>query len=290
MKTIKLLFILIVTSVIAGCTVTKDRELAPIDESGYTLVETDFKALLFSDADMVWPEGAAIGIYGSEMGYNVPYTIKNAGVGRGQASFYGPLVKGAIAAYYPYDPSFVGDANAMPFTLEPEQTYNEDATDLYLTHSPTAYAHLFQGKMEFYYPNGLLCLNLDFSEAVKVKQLRVESASNGISGLGVIKADGSTNMTENSNLYVRLDCGEGILSKDADGALTDFFLVVMPGTYDDLTVSVDLEESDSPFVCRLPEVVIEKVNATESLMTTVSIKPASGPDGFDEVEVEFDEE
>lgn len=289
MKTIKLLFILIVTCVITGCTETKDREFAPIDESGYTLVETDFKALLFSDQEMLWPEGASIGVYGSQMGYNVPYTIKNAGVGRGEASFYGPMVKGTIAAYYPYSPSFVGDANAMPFTLESEQTYNENPTELYLEHSPTAYAHLQGGKMDFYYPNGLLCVNLGFSEAVKVTQLRIDSKSSGVSGLGTIQADGSVNMTENSELYVTLDCGEGIMSKDADGALTDFYFVVMPGVFDDLSVTVHFEGSDVPFICSLPETVIEKVDATSASMTTVIVSPSEGPDGFVEEDVEFDE-
>ncbi len=290
MKTIKLLFILIVTSVITGCTVTKEKEFAPVDESGYTLVETDFKALLFSEEDMVWPEGAAIGVYGTEMGYNEPYTIKKAGVGRGEASFYGPLVKGDVAAYYPYSPSFIGDANAMPFTLESEQTYNENPTELYLMHSPTAFAHLRQGRMEFYYPNGLLCLNLGFADAVKVKSLRIESELSGISGLGVIKSDGSINMTESSKPYVTLDCGEGVLTKAEDGTLTPFYLVLMPGVYDDLKVTVHIDGVEAPFTCGIPEIAIEKVDADDARMTTVSVIPAEGPDGFVEEDVEFDEE
>ena len=78
MKTIKLLFILIVTSVITGCTLTKDKEFAPIDETGYTLLYTDFKALKFSEDQLLWPEGAAIGVFGTEQGYNESYVIKNA--------------------------------------------------------------------------------------------------------------------------------------------------------------------------------------------------------------------
>ena len=96
MKNMKSLSILIVMYVIAGCTVTKQKEYPPVDDSGYTLVEADFKALLFSDKDMVWPEGASIGVYGSEQGYNEPYAIKKAGVGLGQAFFYGPVVKDEI--------------------------------------------------------------------------------------------------------------------------------------------------------------------------------------------------
>lgn len=295
MKTIKLLFILIVTSVITGCTVTKEKEFAPVDESGYTLVETDFKALLFSEEDMVWPEGAAIGVYGTEMGYNEPYTIKKAGVGRGEASFYGPLVKGQIAAYYPYDSSYIGDADAMPMNLEADQAYDADLKAMYLKYNPTAFAHLSYGKMDFYYPTGLLCLNLGFPEAETVKKLRLDSQTTGLSGLGVVKGDGTAHMTESASRYVTLDCGEGLATMGEDDVLTAFPVVLLPGTYDDLQVSVYLEGSEQPFVCKLPEVVIEKINASANQMqlTTITVTLSrdgeEGPDGFVEEEVEFEE-
>ena len=219
MKTIKLLFILIVASVIAGCTVTKQKEYPPVDDSGYTLVEADFKALLFSDKDMVWPEGASIGVYGTEQGYNEPYAIKKAGVGLGQAFFYGPVVKGTLAAYYPYSPSYIGDAAAMPFLIESEQVYGEDPVEMYLKYTPSAFAHMNEGKMEFHYPNALLRLTVGFAEAVKVKGLRLDSEKSGLSGLGVIMQDGTIRMTENADNHIVLNCGEGVLSRADDDSL-----------------------------------------------------------------------
>ena len=68
MKKYRYIFILIAAAVIAGCTVKKDKEYGPVDESGYTLVQADVESLLFGDDQRVWPEGAAIGVYGSEMG------------------------------------------------------------------------------------------------------------------------------------------------------------------------------------------------------------------------------
>jgi len=289
MKNMKSLSILIVMYVIAGCTVTKQKEYPPVDDSGYTLVEADFKALLFSDKDMVWPEGASIGVYGSEQGYNEPYAIKKAGVGLGQAFFYGPVVKGTIAAYYPYSSSYIGDAVAMPFFIEPEQVHQDDPLETYLKYTPTAFAHMHEGKAEFYYPNGLLRMTVGLPDAVKITGLRIESEKSGLSGQGVVQEDGTVRMTENANNYLVLNCGEGILSRSGDGTLTGFCLVMSPGTYTDLKVSLDIDGFDSPFVCRLPEIVLERIDASDMGVTTLSISPSGGPSGFEQVEVEFDE-
>lgn len=283
-------FILAVVTVTAGCTEYKDKEYPPVDDSGYTLVEADFKALLFSEEAMVWPEGASIGVYGSEQGYNEPYAIKKAGVGLGQAFFYGPMVKGTVAAYFPYSPSYIGDVAAMPFFIEPEQEYEEDPVGMYLKYTPTAFAHMNEGKMEFHYPNALLRLTLDFPVAVKVKGLRLDSEKSGLSGLGVIMEDGTASMTENANDHLVLDCGEGVLSRSGDGSLTGFCLVMLPGTYDDLKVTLDIDGFVTPFVCSVPEVALEKINASDMSVVTLSFSPTGGPDGFSEVVVEFDKD
>ena len=283
-------FILAVATLTAGCTDYKDKEYPPVDDSGYTLVEADFKALLFSDKDMVWPEGASIGVYGSEQGYNEPYAIKKAGEGLGQAFFYGPVVKGTLAAYYPYSPSYIGDAAAMPFLIESEQVYGEDPVEMYLKYTPSAFAHMNEGKMEFHYPNALLRLTVGFAEAVKVKGLRLDSEKSGLSGLGVIMQDGTIRMTENADNHIVLNCGEGVLSRSDDGSLTGFCLVMPPGTYDDLKVTLHIDGFDSSFVCSVPEVVLEKIDASDMSVVTLSFSPSGGPDGFSEVEVEFDKD
>ena len=102
MRKLHFIFILTMAAVIAGCTVYKDKEYEPIDDNGCTIVEADIESLLIGDDSRVWPDGAAIGVYGSELGENEMYTIKDAGVGLNSASFYGPVVKGNVSAYYPY--------------------------------------------------------------------------------------------------------------------------------------------------------------------------------------------
>ena len=289
MKKYRYIFILIAAAVIAGCTVKKDKEYGPVDESGYTLVQADVESLLFGDDQRVWPEGAAIGVYGSEMGDNEPFVIKYAGEGLKTAGFYGPMVKGTLLAYFPYSESYIGDASAMSYSIESEQVYVSDPVEMFENYTPMAFAGMTDGKLKFSYPNGLLKVTVESQSAVTVKQVKITSADSKLSGLGVFHADSRVSMTESSQNYVELDCGDGVSATAADGTLNGFYLVLAPGTYDDLQLSVTLEGADAPFACAIPEVEIKKISATDFSMVTVGFRPDGGPAGFDEVEVEFDE-
>ena len=289
MKKYRYIFILIAAAVFAGCTVTKDKEYGPVDESGYTLVQADIESLLFGSDQRVWPEGAAIGVYGSEMGENEPFVIKTAGEELKTAGFYGPMVKGTLLAYFPYSESYIGDASAMPYTLPSEQEYQTDPVSMFMNYTQMAFASMTDGRLKFAYPNGLLNITVESQSAVSVKKVVITSESSKLSGMGVFLADGSVRMTENSQDYIQLDCGEGVSAKAADGSLNGFYMVVPPGTYDDLLLSIYLEGADAPFACKIPEIEIEKISATDFCMVTVGFRPVGGPAGFDEVEVEFDE-
>lgn len=289
MKKYRYIFILIAAAVIAGCTVKKDKEYGPVDESGYTLVQADVESLLFGDDQRVWPEGAAIGVYGSEMGDNEPFVIKYAGEGLKTAGFYGPMVRGSIAAYFPYSESYIGDASAMPYSIESEQVYVADPVEMFEKYTPMAFAAMEGGRLKFSYPNGLLKVTVESQSAVTVKQVKITSADSKLSGLGVFHADSRVSMTESSQNYVELDCGDGVSAKAADGTLNGFYLVLAPGTYDDLQLSVTLEGADAPFACAIPEVEIKKISATDFSMVTVGFSPDGELAGFEEVEVEFDE-
>ena len=289
MKKYRYIFILIAAAVFAGCTVTKDKEYGPVDESGYTLVQADVESLLFGDDQRVWPEGAAIGVYGSEMGDNEPFVIKYAGEGLKTAGFYGPMVKGTLLAYFPYSESYVGDASAMPYSIESEQVYVSDPVEMFENYTPMAFAGMTDGKLKFSYPNGLLKVTVESRSAVTVKQVRITSAESKLSGLGVFHADSRVSMTESSQNYVELDCGDGVSATAADGTLNGFYLVLAPGTYDDLQLSVTLEGADAPFACAIPEVEIKKISATDFSMVTVGFRPKDELAGFEEVEVKFHE-
>lgn len=285
----KLIALSLVVAAFSGCTEKKEMEFPAVDESGYTLISADIESLLMMEDKRVWPEDAAIGVYGSEKGSNEYYTIKNAGVGYSAAEFYGPLVKGEVAAYYPYNSRYVASVDAMPVTIEDKQVFDPqlDAVSNYLKYTPQAFGYMNDGKIDFVYPNGVLSVNFEGDEPVYITDIALISESQRISGLAVFRADGSLDMTNNSFNSVLLDCGEGTPSI-ADGKKTDFYVVLAPGTYSDLRLEIGFRGNDKKFICAVPEVSVERISAEGFKVSSMKIH-ASTPDGFDEVEVEFDE-
>ena len=285
----KLIALSLIVAAFSGCTEKKEMEFPPVDESGYTLICADIQSLLIMEDKRVWPEEAAIGVYGSEKGNNEYYTIKNAGEGYSSAEFYGPLVKGEIAAYYPYSSNYVASVDAMPVTIEDKQVFNPevDVVADYLEYTPQAFGYMKNDKIEFVYPNGVLSITFEGDEPVYITDISVSSESQKLAGLAVFKADGSLAMTNNSFDTVVLDCGEGAPSI-VNGKKTEFNLVFAPGTYSDLRLAIGFSGNDKKFLCAVPEVTIERVTAEGFTVSSMKISVPS-PDGFDEVEVEFDE-
>lgn len=288
MRKLYFTFILIVAAVISGCTEKKEMDFEPVDNSGYTILEADIESLLFDSRERLWPEDACIGVYGSEMGENECYSIKKAGVGLKSATFYGPLVKGDVAAYYPYSPSYIGNADGMPVTLESEQVYDPeaDAVAHFQAYTPRAYGYMQEGKINFIYPNGILHVSVETYETLVVNSITVSSASSALAGLGVFGNDGALAMTETSQKAVILDCGEGVPSRNGDD-FTDFYLALVPGIYEDLEISIELD-GEGPFGRILPPIEVKRVSAADFAITSVSITAAGGPDDFIDTPVEFE--
>lgn len=278
--------ILITAVVVTGCTEHKDMEFAPVDNSGYTIIQANLETLLLESDERVWPEDAYIGVYGTEHGDNECYTIKDAGVGLKNAVFYGPFVSGTIAAYYPYDSSYIGSAEGMPVMIESEQDYCEDAVAQFLAYTPRAYAYMKDNVLDFIYPNGLLHITVETVETLKIKEITISSAASRLSGLGILGNDGTLSMTETADSTVVLNCGEGVLSREGD-AFADFYIVLVPGQYEDLSISLEID-GEPTFRKSLPPVSVERVNAGDFAITSVSIKAQGGPDSFIDTPVEFE--
>ncbi len=282
--------ILTILASVTGCTevITVEKEFEPVDNTGYTLIEADLETLLIENEDRLWPEDAYIGVYGSEQGENERYTIKDAGAGLKSATFYGPLVKGNIAAYYPYDPTYIGNADGMPVVLESEQEFFEDNSMLtqFLTYTPRAYGYMQNGKIGFVYPNGVLHITIETIETLNINSITISSASSKIAGLGIVRDGGVTELTDTATDTVTLSCGEGVLSRNGDG-FTDFYMVLVPGTYEDLEISLGIVGEKS-FVRSLPPMEIKRVSADEFVVASVAIKPTGGPADFIDTPVEFE--
>ena len=285
----KLISLGLIAAVFAGCTVKKNMEFAPVDNTGYTLICADIQSLLFMEGTQVWPEDAAIGVYGSEKGENEFYTMKEAGAGYSAAFFYGPLVKGQVTAYYPYSSSYVGSADAMPVAIEKEQKFSSerDAVAQYLAYTPQSFGYQSDGKIRFVYPTGLFSLNFEGDEPVYVTDISVTSQSESISGMGVFRADGTMDMTNNSFNYVQLDCGDGVPSV-SNGQSTNFYIILAPGTYSDLKLSIGFKENDKKFICEVPEITIDRIDENEFKVSSLKIS-VTVPDDFEEVDKTFDE-
>ena len=284
------MLILAMFAVVSGCTkvTTVEKEFGPVDNSGYTLLSADLETLLIEDEARVWPEDAYIGVYGSEQGENERYTIKDQGAGLASAVFYGPVVKGKIAAYYPYDPSYIGNAEGMPVVLDSEQEYDEESDVLtqFMKYTPRAFGYMQDDKLGFIYPNGILHVNIKTYEVLTIKGITISSASSKLAGLGVVRNDGMTEMTESAAQKVSLDCSAGVLSKVGD-SYADFYLVVVPGTYEDLEISIELE-GEAPLVRMMPPVEVRRVSADDFAITSVTIKTSGGPADFTDTPVEFE--
>ena len=289
MKQTKNVLLLVTVAAISACSETRNMEFAPIDDSGHTLICANIESLLLMEESRIWPEGAAIGVYGSEAGENECYLIKNADAGADSAVFYGPLVKGTVAAYYPYSETFVGNVNAMPVSVEKVQVYDPEAdvVDQYRKYTPYAYGYLKDGKVSFVYPNGIFGLTFGGQEADYITDISLSSDSLSISGLGAFIPDGTLVMSETTYSVVTLNCGEGVPTI-SDGEANVFYFVVVPGTYSDLRLSIGFKGDDKKSVIHLPEITIERVSSSMFNVGLVKISDM-GPDGFYENKVQFDE-
>ena len=280
--------ILICSSLLfAGCNPEGNSQLPDVSQEGTTVVKADIESLLLGQETRVWPEGAYIGVFGSEKGVNEKYVLKRADKGLASADFYGPEVVGkAIAAYYPWSETFTGRAGAMPVDLTPNQDYADTAAlVIFQQYCPTAYANMQDGGMKFFYPFGMLRVRVELFDILKVQRITFTSGDVAVAGKGVILSDGSIKMEGAGVKTVQLDCGEGIESF-RDEAFTDFYMTLLPGKYAD-AVLVIYAVGEDPVVCTLNGITVPRIDASDYKLASVTVKSGE-PDGFITHEQEFD--
>ena len=265
-----------------------DREALPdVSQKGTTVIQADIESLLLGDETRVWPEGAYVGVFGSESGINEKYVLKRSDKGLASAEFYGPEVSGkTIAAYFPWSETYTGRAEAMPAQLPAGQDYAEaSALEIFQTYSPTAYSCMRDGEMKFFYPFGMLRVRVELFDCLKVQRISFTSAGSPVAGKGVILPDGSLKMEGGGVNSVVLDCGEGIDSIREDG-FSDFYLTLIPGSYSD-AVLVIYAAGEDPIVCTLKGFTVPRIDASDYKLASVTVK-SGDPQGFTVNEQEFD--
>jgi len=283
----KCLYIILLVCSIA-CTKYETRPLDPIATEGVTVISSDIESILLGDDERVWPEGSYVGVFGSTSGSNEKYVLKRADAGLKNADFYGPNVKGtSISAYFPYDASYAGSAESMPVSLSSLQEYvaGNDAVGQFLKYSPAAFAFLSNGKMAFKYPFGALRVRIELEETLTINELTLECAEGKLAGLGQLEPKTGLVMSTTSSTSVALDC-KGTLSRSGE-KITDFYLVTVPGTYSELTLSINVEGEEFPIACILKDIEIPRISAANFRLASVIVKTGS-LSGFESRIVEFD--
>lgn len=288
MKIHKIIFLCPLIALLSiSCGNNREADLPDVSQKGTTIIKADIESLLLGDETRVWPEGAYIGVFGSESGINEKYVLKRSDKGLASAEFYGPEVSGeAIAAYFPWSDTFTGRAGAMPLDLTAVQDFADTtALAIFQQYCPTAYANMKDGSMKFFYPFGMLRVRVELFDNLKVQRITFTSADAAVAGKGVILSDGSIKMEGGGVNSVLLDCGEGVDSILEDG-FSEFYLTLLPGTYSE-AVLVIYALGEDPVVCTLKGITVPRIDASDYKLASVTVKSGE-PDGFTVDEQEFD--
>ena len=262
------------------CTREVPADLPDVEPGLQTVLSADIESLLLGEERRTWPDGACIGVFGSDRGDNEKYLLRRADAGLSSALFYGPAVGGdVVAAYYPYRADYSAAAGEMNVQVDA-------ASGQFLRYCPQAYAFLADGALKFRYPCGMLAVQLALDEDLTVLSVACSSASRALAGIGTVDADGLA-LADGALQEVVLSCGGGVPSRDAAGNITPFYLVLAPGCYDDLSVRIALD-GEEPATFQTGRIEIPRVDASRFTLASVIVR-GGGPEGFEPETVHFDE-
>lgn len=283
--------VLSLTAVIAlvSCVTKVPEELPPLSLEGRTTVEAKIEALLLGNDSRSWPEGATIGVFGSESGTNEKYYLRKADENLSEAVFYGPEVKGEIAACYPWTPSYSGAWGRMTAALDNRQVYNPDngPKEQFLSYCPMAYGFESGGKLDFRYPMGLISLEVALEEDLQLEAITLSSASLPFAGTGIVTPDG-IQFGDGASHTLDLVFEGPVSIRDNSGNPVPFYIVMPPYEYPDLQISFQFA-GEQPFVCKAGNLSVPRIDATAFRLLSMVIR-SDGPEGFTPVNVSFDDE
>ena len=276
--------ILSITCLLASCSADGDKDMFDVDRTGYTLFEADFEAVDMDGDNFegVWDKDLAIGVFGSEAGENVKYTLKNAYDGKTSGEFYGPVVKGdRIMAYYPYSEDFALYEGGMSYTLPSTQVYASESTLLehFCANAGCAFAfNNSDNKLKFGYAAGLLSIQIRFNNPIKITAVQLVSENGNIAGVSKLNADMSVTFGSGAVKTVGVNFGQGILSKNDDG-FAQYPVVLAAGQYESLKLIVKAEGYDD-IICELDPFEIERISVDDYKLTEVVVS-LGGLGGFE---------
>ena len=276
--------ILSITCLLASCSADGDKDMFDVDRTGYTLFEADFEAVDMDGDNFegVWDKDLAIGVFGSEAGENVKYTLKNAYDGKTSGEFYGPVVKGEqIMAYYPYSEGYALYDGGMSYTLSSTQVYVSANTLLehFCANAGCAFAfNNSDNKLKFGYAAGLLSIKFGFNNPINITAIELVSENNNIAGVAKLNPDMSVAFGAGAVKAVGVNFGQGIMSKNDDG-FAQYPIVLAAGQYESLKLIVKAEGYDD-IICVLDPFEIERISVGDYKLTEVVVS-VGGLGGFE---------
>ena len=276
--------ILSITCLLASCSADGDKDMFAVDRTGYTLFEADFEAVDMDGDNFegVWDKDLAIGVFGSEAGENVKYTLKNAYDGKASGEFYGPVVKGEqIMAYYPYSEGYALYDGGMSYTLSSTQVYVSENTLLehFCANAGCAFAfNNSDNKLKFGYAAGLLSIKFGFNNPINITAIELVSENNNIAGVAKLNPDMSVAFGAGAVKTVCIDFGQGIWSQE-NGVLAQYPVVLAAGYYEDVKLVIKAEGYDD-LICQLDPFEIERISVGDYKLTEVVVS-VGGLGGFE---------
>lgn len=279
-----LLAILSVTCLLASCSADGDKDMFDVARTGYTLFEADFEAVEMDGGQFegVWEKERAIGIFGSEEGENVKYTLKNAYDGKAAGEFYGPVVKGEqIMAYYPYFEGYTLYEGCMTYNLPSMQIYAWETPLLehFCVNAYNAFAFTTSdNKLKFGYAAGLLSIKVGFENPIKVTAIELVSENTNIAGTAKLNPDMSVAFGASAVNTVSVDFCQGIWSKEG-GVLSQYPVVLAAGLYESISLIVKAEGYDD-IICKLEPFEVERISVGDYKVTELVVN-VGGLGGFE---------
>ena len=279
-----LLAILSITCLLASCSADGDKDMFDGHRTGYTLFVADFEAVDMDGDNFegVWDKDLALGVFGSEAGENVKYTLKNAYDGKAAGEFYGPVVKGEqIMAYYPYSEGYALYDGGMSYTLSSTQVYVSENTLLEHFCANAGYAFALNNsdnKLKFGYAAGLLSIQIRFNNPIKITAVQLVSENSNIAGVAKLNADMSVAFGSGAVKTVGVNFGQGILSKNDDG-FARYPVMLAAGQYESIKLIVKAEGYDD-IICELDPFEIERISVGDYRLTEVVVS-VGGLGGFE---------
>lgn len=249
-----------------------------IDLSGKTLFVADLESVEMMESAPAWEEGDQIGVFGSESGENACFVLEKSGVGSNAATFYGPMVKGDVIAYHPYDKGMGIDNGQVAFWLAPQQSFMSggEARDQFREYCHTSFASEEEdGTLHFQYPLGILSVQICFEPGINVKRMKVSSKT-GISGKLLYGYGNIVIPSPDAYDYVILDFGESAVPSLSGNSFTNFCFVLPPKIYEEGCMTLEIVSEEDVPVVTLPKIEIKRVWANHFEVTAVKI----GMDGL----------